>query len=194
MFNGFLELCSSSGIRSNEDRVVTAVVLFRTIPLSSPEVTDYSIRRQLVARLKCTHFARHPRQFPEPWPKCRSQRDKAPTQPALTSTSSQTGVPGCSGSLSTDTGDYTLSKIHTSHLKSTLNQRFSENGAVINRGGPQATANSKSRLAAGIRQSRAAGPWTCFKAFVAFSRHRLGPSVPYTCGRNSACFLCLPSR
>jgi hypothetical protein len=51
MFNAFLEPCSRSGIRSNVDRVVTAVVLFRTIPLSSPEVTDYSIRRQLVARL-----------------------------------------------------------------------------------------------------------------------------------------------
>jgi len=35
------------------NRVVAAVVLFGTIPLTSPKVTDYSIRRQQVAELQC---------------------------------------------------------------------------------------------------------------------------------------------
>jgi hypothetical protein len=51
MFNAFLEPCSHSGMRTNEERVVAAVALFGTITLSSTEVTDYSIRRQPVARL-----------------------------------------------------------------------------------------------------------------------------------------------
>ncbi|MGA8621417.1 MAG: hypothetical protein WB660_23190 [Candidatus Sulfotelmatobacter sp.] len=38
-------------MRTNEDRVVAAVALSGTIPLTSPEVTDYSIRRQPVAGL-----------------------------------------------------------------------------------------------------------------------------------------------
>jgi hypothetical protein len=47
----FLEPCCSSGMRTNEDRVVAAVVLPGTIPLASPKVTDYSIRSQPVAGL-----------------------------------------------------------------------------------------------------------------------------------------------
>src|SRR5215469_6797624 len=47
----FLEPCSTSGRRTNVDRVVAAVVLFRTILLTSPKVTDYSIQRQQVAGL-----------------------------------------------------------------------------------------------------------------------------------------------
>ena len=43
-------------MRTNEDRVVAAVALFGTITRSSPEVTDYSIRRQQVARLLYDSF------------------------------------------------------------------------------------------------------------------------------------------
>jgi len=38
-------------MRTNVDGVVAAVALFGTITLSSPEVTDYSIRCQPVAEL-----------------------------------------------------------------------------------------------------------------------------------------------
>jgi transposase len=51
MFNTFLEPCCSSGMRTNEQRVVAAVVLAGTIPLASSKVTDYSIRPQPVAEL-----------------------------------------------------------------------------------------------------------------------------------------------
>jgi hypothetical protein len=51
MFNAFLEPCSHSGIRTNEERVIAAVALCGTILQASPKVTDYSIRCQTVAAL-----------------------------------------------------------------------------------------------------------------------------------------------
>ena len=51
MFNAFLEPCYPRGIGTNGNRVVGAVALPGTIPLASPKVTDYSIRRQQVALL-----------------------------------------------------------------------------------------------------------------------------------------------
>src|SRR5215469_5730685 len=53
MFNAFLEPCYPRGIGTNGNRVVAAVALPGTIPLASPKVTDYSIRRQQVALLSC---------------------------------------------------------------------------------------------------------------------------------------------
>src|SRR5215469_924736 len=53
MFNAFLEPCYCCGVGSNENRVVAAVALSGTIPLASPKVTGYSIRRQQVAPLLC---------------------------------------------------------------------------------------------------------------------------------------------
>src|SRR5262252_8797695 len=53
MFNAFLEPCYPRGIGTNGNRVVAAVALPGTIPLASPKVTDYSIRRQQVALLLC---------------------------------------------------------------------------------------------------------------------------------------------
>jgi hypothetical protein len=53
MFNAFLEPCCPCGIGTNGNRVIAAVALPGTIPLASPKVTDYSIRRQPVARLSC---------------------------------------------------------------------------------------------------------------------------------------------
>jgi hypothetical protein len=51
MFNAFLEPCCPCGIGTNGNRVIAAVALPGTIPLASPKVTDYSIRRQPVAQL-----------------------------------------------------------------------------------------------------------------------------------------------
>ena len=53
MFNAFLEARYPSGIGTNGNRVVAAVALPSTIPLASPKVADYSIRRQQVALLSC---------------------------------------------------------------------------------------------------------------------------------------------
>src|SRR5215467_4664634 len=60
MFNAFLEPCYPRGIGTNGNRVVAAVALPGTIPLASPKVTDYSIRRQQVALLSCrwTHSSK----------------------------------------------------------------------------------------------------------------------------------------
>ena len=54
MFNAFLEPCCPCGIGTNGNRVIAAVALPGTIPLASPKVTDYSIRRQPVAQLSCS--------------------------------------------------------------------------------------------------------------------------------------------
>src|ERR1700674_5655587 len=53
MFNAFLEPCCPCGIGTNGNRLIAAVALPGTIPLASPKVTNYSIRRQQVARLSC---------------------------------------------------------------------------------------------------------------------------------------------
>jgi hypothetical protein len=47
----FLEPCCFCGIRTNGNRVLTAVALACTIALASPKVTDYSIRFKPEARL-----------------------------------------------------------------------------------------------------------------------------------------------
>jgi hypothetical protein len=57
MFNAFLEPCCPCGIGTNGNRVIAAVALPGTIPLASPKVTDYSIRRQPVARLSSDKVA-----------------------------------------------------------------------------------------------------------------------------------------